>query len=279
MVFQCFRGYENCGNYEAVLNVKTRCDSCLLLDKFTVFVSVIRLSVIKIRTMKNLYFRSFVLCACFLFLSHTYLNAQCLCTGGIPATAMDQSITISPTTTSTLNFSFLQFNPTIGNLACVSLHDTITGNSVTGAGNTGPDSTAFLFQLTLTNKITGPGITMTHVFNSVHGYDTLAPLGIPGDTITYGPENIITFPNGFASTGGNAAYIGVGSVNFTYSINGGMITLDGGSNYNASVTTVIGGKLKLTYYWCPTIPLGTAISNFAVFKKNGTVSLQWLGYK
>jgi len=239
--------------------------------------SVIRQSVIKIRTMKNLYSRSFVLCACFLFFSNYYLNAQCLCAGGIPATAIDQSITISPTTTSTLNFTFLQFNPSIGNLACVSLHDTITGNSVTGAGNTGPDSTAFLFQLTLTNKISGPGITMTHVFNSLHGYDTLAPAGLPGDTITYGPENIITFPTGFGSTGGNAAYLGVGTVNFTYNINGGMITLDGGSNYNASVTTVIGGTLKLTYYWCPTIPLGTAISNFAIFKKNGTISLQWLG--
>jgi len=218
-----------------------------------------------------------VLCACFLFFSNYYLNAQCLCAGGIPATAIDQSITISPTTTSTLNFTFLQFNPSIGNLACVSLHDTITGNSVTGAGNTGPDSTAFLFQLTLTNKISGPGITMTHVFNSLHGYDTLAPAGLPGDTITYGPENIITFPTGFGSTGGNAAYLGVGTVNFTYNINGGMITLDGGSNYNASVTTVIGGTLKLTYYWCPTIPLGTAISNFAIFKKNVTSSLQWLG--
>ena len=58
-----------------------------------------------------------------------------------------------------------------------------------------------------------------------------------------------------------------------------MITLDGGSNYNSSVTTVIGGTLKLTYYWCPTIPLGAAISNFSVYKKNGKISLQWLGTK
>jgi Secretion system C-terminal sorting domain len=227
--------------------------------------------------MKNLYFRGFLLLACCQLLSHTTIQAQCLCTGGIPATAIDQSITISPTTASTLNFAFQQFNPAIGTLSCVSLHDTITGSSVTGAGNTGPDSTAFLFQLTLTNKISGPGITLTHVYNALHGYDTLAPFGLPGDTITYGPENIITLPNGFASTGGNAAYLGMGTVNFIYSINGGMITLDGGSNYNSSVTTVIGGTLKLTYYWCPTIPLGTAISNFAIFKRNGTVSLQWLG--
>ncbi|HEY2347692.1 MAG TPA: T9SS type A sorting domain-containing protein [Puia sp.] len=227
--------------------------------------------------MKNLYVKGlFVSVSLFIF-SCPSLYSQCTCTGGIPATAINQTITISPTTTSTLNFSFLQFNPAIGNLACVALHDTITGNSVTGAGNTGPDSTAFLFQLTLTNKITGPGITMTHVYNSVHGYDTLAPFGIPGDTITYGPENIITFPTGIGNTGGNAAYLGLGTVNFTYSINGGMITLDGGSNYNSSVTTVIGGTLKLTYFWCPTIPLGTAISNFSVFKKNGSISLQWLG--
>src|SRR5450631_4771388 len=113
--------------------------------------------------MKNLYFRGILLFACTLVLSTSTLSAQCLCTGGIPATAIDQSITISPTTTSTLNFSFQQFNPALGNLSCVTLHDTITGTSVTGAGNTGPDSTAFLFQLTLMNKIAGPGITFTYV--------------------------------------------------------------------------------------------------------------------
>jgi hypothetical protein len=227
--------------------------------------------------MKNLYLRGLLVSACVIIFLHPSPYAQCLCTGGIPATAIDQSISISPTTTSTLNFSFQQFNPAIGNLSCVTLHDTITGNSVTGAGNTGPDSTAFLFQLTLTNKISGPGITMTHVFNSVHGYDTLAPLGKPGDTITYGPENIITFPTGIGTTGGNAAYLGLGTVNFAYTINGGMITLDGGSNYNSSVSTVIGGVMKLTYYWCPTVPLGAAISNFSVSKINGSISLQWLG--
>jgi hypothetical protein len=227
--------------------------------------------------MKNLYLKGIMLFACIQLLSQTSLPAQCLCTGGIPATAIDQTIAISPTTTSTLNFSFQQFNPSIGTLSCVTLHDTLTGVSTTGAGNTGPDSTAFLFQLTLTNKISGPGITQTRVFNKIYGYDTLAPYTIPGDTITYGPDNIITIPTGTSSTGGNAAYIGVGTVNITYSINGGMITLDGGSNYNSSVATVIGGVLRLTYYWCPSIPLGASISNFSVYKKNGAISLQWLG--
>lgn len=227
--------------------------------------------------MKNLYLRGIMLIACVSFFYQSSLYAQCTCTGGIPATAIDQSITISPTTASSLTFAFQQFNPTIGNLSCVTLHDTITGTSVTGAGNTGPDSTAFLFQLTLTNKISGPGITLTHVYNAIHGYDTLAPFGMPGDTITYGPENIISFPTGIGTAGGNAAYLGTGTIGFTYSINGGLITLDGGSNYNSSVTTVIGGTLHLTYYWCPSVALGTAISNFSAYKQNGTVSLQWLG--
>lgn len=227
--------------------------------------------------MKNLYFRGFMLFACVQFLHITSLSAQCTCTGGIPATAINQSITISPTTVSTLNFAFQQFNPAIGNLSCVSLYDTITGISVTGAGNTGPDSTAFLFQLTLTNKVSAPGIAITHVFNKTYGYDTLAPYMTPGDTITYGPDNIITNPTGVGNAGGNAAYIGVGTINVVYAINGGMITLDGGSNYNSSVTTVIGGTMNLIYYWCPTVPLGTTITNFSVFKNNGTVSLQWLG--
>lgn len=199
-----------------------------------------------------------------------------MCSAGVPATAIDQTVTIAPTKASTLNFTFQQFDPSIGNLSCVTLHDVISGSSVTGARNTGPDSTGFLFQLTLTNKVAGPGISISHVFNTTYGYDTLAPYGDPADTISYGPENIITDPNGMASTGGNAAYLGLGTVNFTYNINGGMITLDGGSNYRSSVTTTIGGTLNLTYYWCPATPLGSTISSFSVFKNNGVISLQWL---
>ena len=228
--------------------------------------------------MKNLYLRGLVVFVCISFFTQTSLYAQCLCTGGIPATAIDQTISISPTTASTLNFSFQQFNPAIGNLSCVSLHDTISGTSVTGALNTGPVRTPFLFQLTLVNKVTGPGISISNVYSATHGVDTLEAFGVvPGDSITYGPENIITNPNGFATTGGNAAYLGVGTVGFVYDINGGMITLQGGSNYKSSVTTVIGGIMKLTYYWCPTVPLGASISNFSVYKKQGTISLQWLG--
>jgi hypothetical protein len=226
--------------------------------------------------MKNIYSRIFL---SFLFISPLYfsakLSAQCLCAGGIPATASVQTITIPPTTVSTLTFNFQQFDPTIGTLSCVSFVDTVTGSSITGARNTGPDSTAFLFLLSLTSKISGPGILISHPFSTTYGYDTLAPYGIPGDTITYGPENIITNATGSGSTGGNAAYLGLGTVPFTYAINGGMITEDGGSNYKSSVSTTIGGTLSLLYYYCPLSLLATELQNFSAYKKDNNIILKW----
>jgi len=247
--------------------------------------------------MKNLYFRGILLLACTHMLIFSSLSAQCLCSGGVPASAITQSITISPTTASALNFSFQQFNPSIGTLACVTLKDTISGSSISGAINTGDrgtpvgyvgplpyagppvssDSTIFKFLLALTNDVSGPGIDISYDFSKTYGPDTLSYYGTPGDTVTYGPENIIDNPTSIATAGGNSAYLGMGTVNFVYTINGGMVTTKGGSNYRSKVTTVFGGTLNLTYYWCPAIPLGSAITNFSVFKNNGTVSLQWLG--
>ncbi|GAC1448930.1 MAG: hypothetical protein NVSMB7_10810 [Chitinophagaceae bacterium] len=226
--------------------------------------------------MKNIYLTIFLL---FFLVLQLYLpvrlTAQCLCSAGVPATAIAQTITIPPTTISTLTFNFRQFNPAIGTLSCVSFADTITGISYTGARNTGPDSTAFLFLLSLTNKISGPGILISHPFSQTYGYDTLAPYGHPRDTITYGPANIITNPTGSGATGGNAAYLGTGTVPFTYAINGGMITQDGGSNYKSSVSTTIGGTMSLTYYYCPMSLLATSLQNFSAFKKDNNIVLKW----
>src|SRR5260221_14708526 len=91
--------------------------------------------------------------------------AQCTCSSGLPATAISQSVTIAPTVASTLTFTFQQFDPSIGDLSCVRLRDTISGTSTSSALNSGPDSTAFLFQLTLASKITAPGIVINKVFN------------------------------------------------------------------------------------------------------------------
>ncbi|MEO5683342.1 MAG: choice-of-anchor E domain-containing protein [Chitinophagaceae bacterium] len=227
--------------------------------------------------MKNIYTKTFFLL--FTIALQLYLpaglQAQCLCALGVPATPQKQVITIPPTTISTLNFTFQQFDPSIGTLNCIKVEDTITGISYTGALNTGPDSTAFLFLLSLTSKISGPGVNIVQPFSKTYGYDTLSAYGTPGDTITYGPQNIIPNPTGGANTGGNAAYIGMGTVNFTYAINGGMITQDGGSNYKSAVSTTIGGTIGLTYYYCPSSLLAGNMRNFSAVKRDNSIMLKW----
>lgn len=226
--------------------------------------------------MKNFYTRIFILlCSLVLLYLPGSVQAQCLCAAGVPATPMRQVVTIPPTTISTLNFTFNQFNPSLGTLNCINMEDTLTGFSTTGARNTGPDSTAFLFLLSLSNKVSGPGINITRSFTKTYGYDTLAAYGMPGDSITYGPTNIITNPYGGANIGGNAAYLGTGTVNLSYAINGGMITQDGGSNYTSSVSTTIGGTIALTYYYCPAALLANGMKNFSAVKKDNNIQLKW----
>jgi hypothetical protein len=203
-------------------------------------------------------------------------SAQCTCSSGLPATGVSQSVTVAPSVASSVVFNFQKFDPSIGTLSCVTVRDTITGVSTSGAINTGPDSTIFKFLLSMTYDISGPGIDITEDFNTTYGPDTLAPYGDPADTVTYGPTNIIPTAHGVDKTGGNAAYIGFGTVSLVYNINGGMITTKGGPNYRSKVTTVFGGTLNLTYFWCPTIPLGTLISNFSAYKTDNHIMLQWI---
>src|SRR5882724_4534141 len=75
--------------------------------------------------------------------------SQCTCSSGLPATGISYSATVPLTKTSTIVFSLPQFNPATGDLACVRVHDTISGITVSSALNSDPvDSAAFQFLLT-----------------------------------------------------------------------------------------------------------------------------------
>jgi len=226
--------------------------------------------------MKNVYYVFVAFCACLLTFAPQRGSAQCTCSSGLPATPIIQSITIPPTVSSNLVFNFQQFNPSIGTLSCVTLKDTITIITTSSAINTGPDSTAFLFQLTVPSKITAPGITISKVYNKTYGYDTLAPHGVPGYNITYGPDTLTYNHAGSGSTGGNASYIGAGTVGITYAITGGGLTvLDGGLNDTTAVSTTLGGTLNLTYYWCPAALLANLMNNFTAARNNNNIQLKW----
>ena len=91
--------------------------------------------------------------------------AQCNCSAGVPATPITYYVSFPPTNASTTTLSLPQFNPAIGNLACLSLNDTVSGVTVTSALNKAFDSTVYKFQLTVSNDLEGPahgGISITN---------------------------------------------------------------------------------------------------------------------
>ncbi len=202
-----------------------------------------------------------------------------MCDASTPATPISYSVTIPYTTANSINFTFPQFNPATGNLSCISMKDTISGVTSSFAINSAPDSMASQFLLTLISKVSGPGMSTSHTFTKMYPgddeYDTLAPKGLPGSTVSYGPDTLYSDYKGSASTGANAAYVGTGTINIVYSVSGGLIVA-AGANDTTGISTVIKGTVNLTYYWCPAVPLPVSITNFTAFKKGRHIQLQWL---
>jgi hypothetical protein len=205
--------------------------------------------------------------------------AQCNCSAGVPATPVDYFVTFSPTNTATTTINFPQFNPAIGTLACLSLKDSISGISTTHVQNTGSDTSQFEFLLTVSNNIKGPaggGINIIQPYSIIYGPDSLAQLGVPGDSITYGPDTLFNNATSSGSSTNTAPYLGLGDVAFSYTISGGVNSLEGGLNYTAAVTTVYWGEFHLTYYWCPAAALATTIQDFTAVPNGSSILLQWL---
>jgi hypothetical protein len=146
--------------------------------------------------------------------------------------------------------------------------------------NVGSTLTIFKFLLTVADDLEGPagtGLSVTNDYARNYGPDTLTALNNPGDTVTHGPDTVINKEVGFtASNTGLAPFLGFGTTNFTYAINGGVVTLKGGLSYSQNVITNYWGNFKITYYWCPATILSTTIQDFTATPSGGSVVLQWL---
>ncbi len=203
--------------------------------------------------------------------------AQCNCSPGHPATAIDYSVTIPVTSASSTTVSFPKFNPALGTLSCLTAMDTVTAITTTNANNTAPNPVTYKFQLTVSDNFSGPDIDISNTFNKVYGPDLLAIGGTPGDAIIYGPDVIYSALPGIASKSApSAAYLGTtGTVDYTYSLSGGVVSTQGGLNYNAGPTTTYNGIFHLTYYWCPATALATGILDFTASPDGNTVLLSW----
>src|SRR6478735_4671446 len=204
--------------------------------------------------MKHYYLRSVRLVAImlsFFCISH-FTQAQCNCSVGVPATETIYSFVLPVTNLPNATISFPQFDPSVGTLSCVTFNYDISGVTTTGVRNyasstalldpSNPDYSPdgkleYIFQLTTSATITGPGVSVVRPFNRTYGPDSLGAFGTAEDTITYGPDNIFTNQTGTRSTTGLAAYQGNGTVNFSYGISGGLTTLKGGLNFNQKIIT------------------------------------------
>jgi Secretion system C-terminal sorting domain len=207
--------------------------------------------------------------------------AQCNCSVGVPATPLTFYQSFPATTASSTILAFPQFAPSMGQLQCLSVWDTATGITSTTALNKDlVDSVEYTFLLALTASLKGPaggGITISQSQSRTYGPNTLAPLGHAGDDTTYGPDTLFNNVTGFGQTSGSTApYIGGGNAYFTYSISGGVVTTEGGANYNAGPATTYWGAMQLTYYWCPNVALSTTIEDFTASPQGKAILLQWI---
>jgi len=207
-------------------------------------------------------------------------GAQCNCSAGVPATPITYYASFATTKQPSTSVTFPQFNPAIGTLACLTVNDTVTGVTTTVAYNTAPVPVTYKFLLNISDDLEGPaggGLSVSNLYSRIYGPTTLQRGGFPGDSVTYGPDTLYNSAVGSASTSSNTApYLGNGNIDFTYSLSGGLVTTQGGTNYGQQITTSYWGNFSLTYYWCPATPLATTIRDFTATPQGNTILLQWI---
>lgn len=202
--------------------------------------------------------------------------AQCLCEGGVAPTPLEYLVVLDTITTSSTPISFPRFDPDIGTLICVKLDDTVSVVSTLGIKNQDSKDVEYSFVLTVITNVSGPSMGRTDPATTSYGPDTLRMYGNPGDSINYGPDTLFkNKPSTMTNTGNMAPYLGVGNVNFVYSISGGTIAI-GGASFDARIRTTSWGVFKLTYYWCEASPLANNIKDFSAVLDNELVRLQWM---
>ena len=207
-------------------------------------------------------------------------GAQCNCSASVPATPITYYASFPATKQPSTTISFPQFNPAIGMLSCLTVNDTVSGVTTTQAYNTAPVPVTYKFLLNISDDLEGPaggGISESNLYTRIYGPTLLQRLGLPGDSVTYGPDTLYNSAIESGSTSSNTApYLGNGTVDFTYNLSGGLVTTQGGTNYGQQITTTYWGNFSLTYYWCPASSLSETIRDFTATPNGNAILLQWL---
>jgi len=219
--------------------------------------------------MKKIYLPFAVSCILFLLFTSQNISAQCSCSGGTSPATISYSRILSTTNASSSTVSFPQFDPSNGTLLCILLQDTISGVTTTVIQNIGSSSSLFEDSLIVVNGINGPHCSITQVFNKIYGPTTLGA----GISTTFGPDSLFKNAKDSSYATDTTGYNGTGTVNFTYTLGGGLIALAGGVNYDDQILTNYWGRFRLTYYYCQAN--NSQCANFNATKNGGNINLQW----
>ncbi|MHA4811968.1 T9SS type A sorting domain-containing protein [Flavitalea flava] len=242
--------------------------------------------------MNRVYSMMLTVCICMTVIHLPRVSlAQCTCWTGNPATPVVANFTLTPTAISSASLSFTQFNPALGDLSCMKFDYNISASSIIGARNLAPSTALLLptdpeysptgrkkyrFSLVTSATISGSGISTVDPFFTNFGPDSLGAYGQPDDSITYGPTTIINNFSGSTAVAPSGAYMGAGTAFLSYSLSGGLNTLQGGINFSQKIQTSLWGTFSMTYYWCPARPLASSIKDLTAFPGNNTIQIQWL---
>ena len=202
---------------------------------------------------------------------------QCSCSNGDPATALTYYVRLDTSDAPSSTISFPKFNPSVGILVCVNFKDTLSLISTSEVINTASVPVSYRFLLNVTNDVAGPFIGLNESATRNYGPTLLGQAGDPTDRTMYGPDTLFKYSTHSTSPSGVASYMGsTGTVDFVYTVNGGLISTQGGINYLYQIVSKYWGGFRLTYYWCPNMVLATNIKNFFAYKKDNAVLLKWI---
>ncbi|MHA4843192.1 choice-of-anchor E domain-containing protein [Flavitalea antarctica] len=204
-------------------------------------------------------------------------EAQCECEAGQAPNELKYTYVLDTTNAPSSAITFPKFNPAMGVLNCVSFSDTLSLISTSEVINTASVPVTYRFLLNVTNDFAGPGVSVNESTNRNYGPTLLAKYGDPGDRTVYGPDTLFKNSSHTTSSSSAVSYLGgSGNVSFTYTVNGGLISTQGGINYTYQIVSRYWGRFGLTYYWCPNAVLSTNIKNFTAVKSNKNVDLTWI---
>ncbi|MGN6420363.1 MAG: choice-of-anchor E domain-containing protein [Pseudobacter sp.] len=205
-------------------------------------------------------------------------QAQCsTCPGGVPSQTVEYDLILDTTTASTNTLSFPRFPPSTGTLICVTFYDTISLVATSGARNRDSYAKLARFLLSLSPSITGNGLNINDNVTRTYGPTNLDAFGTPGDSTTYGPDTVFNNATHQQTITGTGAFLGAGTIDFSFELSGGLLPNMGGINYNLSVTGKLWGKFRIVYSYCPQAPLPEVFRQFTAARhpNSNNIQLQW----